>query len=46
MRSASLQLKMTMEHRNEMKAMIDDFDIFVYMEVVSNAGGGAFPGAA
>ena len=32
-RPGSLELAMTMEHRNEMKRMIDQFDLFVYMEV-------------
>ena len=31
-RSAELQLKMTMEHRNEFKAMLNDYDLFIYTE--------------
>ena len=31
-RSAELQLKMTMEHRQEFKSMLDDYDLFIYTE--------------
>ena len=31
-RSANLQLKMTMEHRLEFKSMLNDYDLFVYAE--------------